>query len=138
DPCRRYSALRNINLVIPRGGITALLGPSASGKTSLLSAIVGLRQPAHAVIERNYDSLGFMPQDLCLHEYFTVEEILMFYGRLHGVVHLPSIPGSRSISNLSGGTKRRVSLCCAIIHRPQFHYFRRAHCGSGPLAAKED
>jgi sulfate transport system ATP-binding protein len=38
-------ALKNVNLVIPDGGLVALLGPSGSGKTTLLSVIAGLEQP---------------------------------------------------------------------------------------------
>jgi sulfate transport system ATP-binding protein len=38
-------ALKNVNLVIPDGGLVALLGPSGSGKTTLLRVIAGLEQP---------------------------------------------------------------------------------------------
>jgi branched-chain amino acid transport system ATP-binding protein len=38
----RSTVVRNVNLVVPRGSVTALLGPNGAGKTTLLSTISGL------------------------------------------------------------------------------------------------
>ncbi|CAB4055286.1 AAR2 [Lepeophtheirus salmonis] len=120
--------LRNVDLRIDKGCVTALLGPSASGKTTILSSIVGIIKPSSGQVIRHYNSLGFMPQSYCLHEYFTVREIFKFYAMLYDIINPDTIinkiirtmdlPPDRIIQNCSGGMKRRISLCCAVMHSP--------------------
>src|SRR5512146_894716 len=45
------AVLSDIDLVVPRGGITAVLGPSGSGKSTLLAALTGELEPAAGAIE---------------------------------------------------------------------------------------
>ena len=43
--------LRGIDLVVPKGSITAVLGPSGSGKSTLLAALTGELPPAAGTVE---------------------------------------------------------------------------------------
>ena len=76
-----FSALRGVDLEIPRGDLVALVGPSGSGKTSLLRSMNGMVQPSAGEVEvlgkdllglageklRNLRSrIGVIPQDLGL------------------------------------------------------------------------
>ena len=45
------AVLDGIDLVVPRGSITAVLGPSGSGKSTLLAALTGELQPAAGTVE---------------------------------------------------------------------------------------
>ena len=45
------AVLDGIDLVVPRGGVTAVLGPSGSGKSTLLAALTGELEPAAGTIE---------------------------------------------------------------------------------------
>ena len=75
-----------------------------------------------------------MPQNLCLCEYMTFQETLKFYAKLYRLD--PAMVGEfsrlkivrsldlqdklqQSLSTMSEGQKRRVSLCCALIHSPR-------------------
>ncbi|MGH3995220.1 MAG: ATP-binding cassette domain-containing protein, partial [Pseudonocardiaceae bacterium] len=40
-----YTALEDVSLDVPDGGLTALLGPSGGGKSTLLRVIAGLERP---------------------------------------------------------------------------------------------
>ena len=51
------SALRNVNMTVHSGEITALLGPNGAGKSTLLKVLAGMIQPSHG-------SVAFENQDL--------------------------------------------------------------------------
>jgi molybdate transport system ATP-binding protein len=127
------------------GGLTALLGPSGAGKTSLLNAIAGLLRPAEGVITVDADVLldtkagiavppprrriGYMFQEPRLFPHLNVRHNLM-YGRRFAtsrtiaesdVVELLGLGAllSRSPGQLSGGEKQRVALGRALLSGPR-------------------
>src|SRR5476649_699469 len=88
---RRYGAIRaldGIDLTLQRG-ITGLLGPNGAGKTTLLSILATVAEPdAGRVTVLGLDPrdgaerveirrrLGYLPQELSYHRYFTVAAFL--------------------------------------------------------------
>ncbi|XP_015793009.1 ABC transporter G family member 20-like [Tetranychus urticae] len=140
----RNVVLNDVNITIPMGRIYGLLGPSGCGKTTLLKCIMGCRLPDQgdiSIFGCNVNSpesgvpgvgVGFMPQDIALHDDLTVEEMLIYFGNLYLMppkilcqqinllLKLFDIPDRHQyIGTLSGGQKRRVSLMSALIHRPR-------------------
>ena len=81
----RY-ALRGVNLNVRSGEITAVLGPNASGKTTLLKCILGLVLPSEGEVRVNgrniregHDyrgDIGYMPQEPSFPENLTPRELL--------------------------------------------------------------
>ena len=58
-----FTALDNVSVDIPTGSLTALLGPSGGGKSTLLRIIAGLEQPDSGSIEiAGADSTSLPPQ----------------------------------------------------------------------------
>ena len=57
DGAHQEQALKNINLQIAKGKITAIYGPSGCGKTSLLNIISGLDRQYEGVLEFKGESL---------------------------------------------------------------------------------
>ncbi|MHA3902076.1 ribosome-associated ATPase/putative transporter RbbA [Castellaniella sp. WN] len=156
-------ALDRIDLDIPAGRMVGLIGPDGVGKSTLLSILAGARviQEGRAEVlggdmarrahrQRTCPRIAYMPQGLGKNLYPTlsVEENLQFFARLfgHGAAErrrridgLTRSTGlhpflSRPAGKLSGGMKQKLSLCCALIHDPDFLILDEPTTGVDPLA----
>lgn len=132
-----------VDISLPLQGITAILGPSGSGKSSLLRLLAGLEQPSHGTLQYGAQSwvdtrnkirltpqqrrVGMVFQDYALFAHMSVAQNIG-YGipraeRAHKVVqaikqlHLDSL-AQRYPAQLSGGQKQRVALARALITEP--------------------
>ena len=56
-----FTALENVSVEIPDGSLTALLGPSGGGKSTLLRIIAGLEQPDLGTVEIDGRDLTRVP-----------------------------------------------------------------------------
>jgi ABC-type protease/lipase transport system fused ATPase/permease subunit len=89
-PGSRQPVLRGINLRIPAGSVTAVVGPSASGKSSLARTLVGVWRPLSGAARLDGAELhkwnkedlgpwiGYLPQDVELFEGTVAENIARF------------------------------------------------------------
>jgi molybdate transport system ATP-binding protein len=125
------------------GPVTAIVGPSGAGKTSLLEAIAGLRAPRQGRIQLDDEvlvdvasgvslrprerRLGYLTQDDTLFPHLSVERNLAYGApplsreRTEEVTRALQIGslGHRSPAELSGGERRRVALGRALLASPR-------------------
>jgi ABC-2 type transport system ATP-binding protein len=139
----RNEVLRGVDLHVPAGRITGLLGANGAGKSTLISIAAGLVRPdAGRVMLAGIDvrkdrrraarQLGLAPQDLGVYPTLTVLENLVFAARIAGVRTGRTRARSREVAEqfglvpqldqradqLSGGQKRRLHTAMALLHRP--------------------
>ena len=135
-------ALRGIYLQIPEGKIYGLIGPNGSGKTTLIKSIVGAIKPSSGSIsvcgmDPQKDKweirklIGYMPQSSSLFESLNTRDNITFFGKAYSLKNLDQRVDeiieftelkereNDPIYTFSGGMKKRVSLACALIHRPK-------------------
>ena len=132
--------LEGVSLAVPQGGYGLVIGPTGSGKTSLLEAIAGhtpirkgrivLRNEdmSHAAPERR--GVGFVYQQYHLFPHLTVRDNIGYGMRGQGSVtrgqrvgELAELLGlepllDRGVQGLSGGEQQRVALARALAPRP--------------------
>jgi len=152
------TVVNNISLHIKKGEIFGLLGPNAAGKTTtirmlcnLLSISSGEVSIAGINLTSNSDELkqkiGYVAQYFGLYDELTVFENLRFYTSLYGRVNdaeLLLLLEKYKISEfkdakagaLSGGYKRRLSLCCALSHNPDVLFLDEPTAGIDPVTRK--
>jgi ABC-2 type transport system ATP-binding protein len=138
----KLRALNNIKLDVPEGAIYGLIGPNGAGKTTLIKVIVGALKPTKGSIKvlgldpfrdkwKLRRQIGYMPQEPALYDDLSAKRNIMFFGDAQNVPDLEKktddILNFAELSNrandlvrtFSGGMKRRVSLCCALVHQPK-------------------
>lgn len=135
-----FTAVEDLDLVIPAGSFFALLGPSGCGKTTTLRLVAGLEQPtAGQVLLGGTDVTGLAPhkrpvntvfQSYALFPHMTVLDNVLFglkrrrvtdaAAKAHEVLRLVELDhvAGRRPSQLSGGQQQRVALARAIVNRP--------------------
>jgi ABC-2 type transport system ATP-binding protein len=141
---KRYGdlvAVDDVTLDIVPGEIFALLGPNGAGKTTLIGCITGMITKFEGSISvAGYDVnddyrvtrrlVGLVPQELNYDSFFTVREVLAFQGgyfgkrpdeeRIDQLLEQFSLADKADQNSrwLSGGMKRRLMICKALMHEP--------------------
>jgi ABC-2 type transport system ATP-binding protein len=138
----KICAVNNISLDIPKGTIYGLVGPNGAGKTTLIKALVGSLKPSAGrvtvlgldpILEKwkLREQIGYMPQSPALYEDLTARDNIRFFGgtqripgfekKVDDILQFTELTNRANdlIRTFSGGMKKRVSLCCALIHQPK-------------------
>lgn len=147
-PGSKTPIIKNINFTVKAGSVVGIIGPSASGKSTLARALLGVWQPQHGVVRldgadvNNWNKqelgphIGYLPQDIELFE-GTINENIARFGKpdpgkviqaakragVHEMIlQLPegydTMIGSGGIS-LSGGQRQRIGLARALYGCPR-------------------
>jgi len=154
---RRTWALTGINLEIPQGGITALVGPNAAGKSTLIKTWVGFERPTRGGVsvagtdpwkDRSValGELGYVPQSPALYDALNVDDHLDLavmlrpdFDRAYARRRLDElgIPGDRGARTLSGGQQAQVALALALGTRAKILLLDEPLASLDPLARRE-
>jgi ABC-2 type transport system ATP-binding protein len=154
---RRTWALTGIDLALPHGGITALVGPNAAGKSTLIKTWVGFERPTRGGVSvagvnpwRDRSGalahLGYVPQSPSLYDALSVDDHLELAMQLRPGFDRPyarrrldelGIPGDQGARSLSGGQQAQVALALALGTRAEILLLDEPLASLDPLARRE-
>ena len=127
-------ALGDMQFTVPAGEFVALVGPSGTGKTTLLNMIAGLEADFQGKIQAPRDALSYMFQEPRLMPWLSVEVNIRLvldapplqadterFTRMETLLQQLGLTEFRAAfpKQLSGGLKRRVALVRAFVTQPQ-------------------
>jgi len=159
----RQQVLKGVNLTIPRGQITAIIGRSGSGKSVLLKHLVALIRPDSGqvlvdgadlgqlrgkALDQVREKFGVLFQGGALFDSMTVFENVAF--PLREKTRLPEAEiakranqrleavgladiGQKYPAEVSGGMKKRVALARALVQDPEIILFDEPTTGLDPI-----
>jgi Cu-processing system ATP-binding protein len=151
-------ALNNVSATCNRGECIALIGPNASGKTTLVKSILGMVVPDSGFITFNSRNIrhdwmyraqiGYMPQIGRYPENMTIGQVVSMMKDIRNdnyrqgidedliqAFKLPALYQKR-MRTLSGGTTQKVSASLAFLFNPDVLILDEPTAGLDPLASE--
>lgn len=153
----RLIVLNKINLVIDKPKCIALIGPNASGKTTLIKSILGLVIPDSGNIivkgkpilgEWFYrHDIGYMPQIGRYPENMTIRQLFSMIIDVRKsswekcdteLLEQFAIQNSfdKLMGNLSGGTRQKISACLSLLFSPDILILDEPTAGLDPVSTE--
>ena len=156
------AALQGLSLALPSSCFAMLLGPNGAGKSTLFQVLTGLfsadageafvagHSMQHDAV-RALAHIGVVFQQMSLDLDLNVERNLRFHADLHGLARAlareriaegcaaAGLTGDllRPVRELSGGTRRKVELVRALLHRPALLLMDEPTVGLDPKSRRD-
>lgn len=146
----------NISFQVGDGQIAVLLGPNGAGKSTIIKCISGLLRFNGQIQIDGFDNksceakarLGYIPEMPAVYDMLTMGEHLEFMRRAYKMEddgygdrlleRLELMDKKNKLGKeLSKGMQQKLSLCCALVHRPRTVIFDEPMVGLDPHAIKE-
>lgn len=146
----------SVSFDIGDGEIAVLLGPNGAGKSTIIKCIVGLlRFKGNITINGENNKslaakrlLGYIPEMPAVYDMLTVEEHLEFILRAYEMkddgykdelLERFELTDKKNKlgKELSKGMQQKLSICCALVHKPKIVIFDEPLVGLDPHAIKQ-
>jgi ABC-2 type transport system ATP-binding protein len=151
-----HTAVRSLDLAIPRGGIFGLMGPNGAGKSTTIRMIMNILVPDEGRItlfggeaaSRDLSArIGYLPEERGLYKKMRVLDHLVFLGETKGLPRRRAreLSGqwlarlglgdwaARAVEDLSKGMQQKVQFIGALLHEPELVVLDEPFSGLDPV-----
>lgn len=151
-------ALDDVSFKIPDGKILGLIGQNGAGKSTTFRLILNFIDMNEGTVlwdgkpltEKDYNIIGYLPEERGLYPKVTIEDQLIYFGRLRGKKKKEIIPlidkwmdkfqvkGKKTdkVKSLSKGNQQKVQLIATLIHEPKLIILDEPFSGLDPVNAE--
>ena len=149
------TVLDGLDLSVLPGRVTAVVGPNAAGKTTLIKIMLGLTHPDRGRIMLDgrpttpdgawRARIGYMPQIARFPENLSARHLLELLTRLRGtgappdetLIHLLGLEPQldKPLRTLSGGTRQKVNAVMAFLFAPELMILDEPTAGLDPISS---
>jgi ABC-2 type transport system ATP-binding protein len=152
----KLAANQDISFSVDEGQIAVLVGPNGAGKSTIIKCISGLLRFTGRITIGGFENtsveakrlLGYIPETPAVFELLTVSEHMELIRRAY---RLPDDGRDKQLlerfflldkqdklgKELSKGMQQKLSICCALLHKPKMIVFDEPMVGLDPHAIKE-
>ena len=142
-------ALDDVTVRLAPGSVTAVVGGDGAGKTTLMRALVReVALDAGTVDAPDKAAIGYLPATAGSWAALTVTQNVDFAGGIFGLADQPlaarraellaaaglTAAADRLASQLSGGMRRKLGFCMAMVHRPSLLVLDEPSTGVDPVS----
>jgi ABC-2 type transport system ATP-binding protein len=151
-----HTAVRDLSLEVPRGGIFGLLGPNGAGKTTTIRMIMNILIPDEGRVllfgkeasgRDQSERIGFLPEERGLYKKMKVLDHLVFLGEAKGVSRRLAATkarewldrlgigdwANRKVEDLSKGMQQKVQFISTLLHDPDLVILDEPFSGLDPV-----
>lgn len=152
------AAVDDVSFRIPDGKILGLIGQNGAGKSTTFRLILNFLDADEGEVlwngkpltEKDYNIIGYLPEERGLYPKVTIEDQLIYFGRLRGKKKKEIVPlidkwmdkfqvkGKKTdkVKSLSKGNQQKVQLIATLIHEPKLIILDEPFSGLDPVNAE--
>lgn len=147
----------NVNLCVPEGDFFGFIGPNGAGKSTTIRILMGLIAPTGGTAEifgrevkgqrrEILSDIGYMPSEASFYHNMKVGEVIRYSAGLRGMdcgeeaeslCRRLELDTGKTVSQLSLGNRKKVSIVCALQHKPRLCILDEPTSGLDPLMQRE-
>lgn len=157
---KSYGAARginNVNFYVNKGDIFGFVGPNGAGKSTTIRTTLGLIKPSSGVAKvfgkeiykgnvEVLKNVGYMPSEAMFYPNMRVDDVIKLSQDIHKkdcsayadeLCERLQVDRKKKIDQLSLGNRKKVSIVCAMQHKPELYILDEPTSGLDPLMQKE-
>lgn len=153
----KHKAVDGLSLNVERGDIFGFLGPNGAGKSTTIRSLLGLitfREGDAEILGMDVKThhreilsrIGYMPSEAMFYPSMKVKEVIRFAADMRKLdctaeaqmlCERLQVDQNKRIEELSLGNRKKVSIVCAMQHKPELFIFDEPTSGLDPLMQAE-
>ncbi len=153
----KHRGVTNLSLTVNDGEIFGFLGPNGAGKSTTIRSMLGLlrfQEGEVKVLGRDVRTnsveilreVGYMPSEAWFYPEMRVRDVIRFAAKMRDIdcreeaemlCDRLQVDDTKKIEELSLGNRKKVSIVCAMQHKPRLFVFDEPTSGLDPLMQAE-